>query len=215
MMRKALPLVAFGVVLLAAGVLHGLHTDRWRTTADLDDAVRRLDAVPQDLGDWHGEKQVFDADDLRRAGIRGHSGYRYRNAATGERISLLIVCGRFGPISVHTPDICYGAAGYTAIGDRVQKKISVGSDRTQSVWALQFKAPPTSSAAPIEVNWVWNGGKGWVAPENSRWAFSGYPVLYKLYVVRELPVKAATQQSDPSASFLQTFLPELEKVLAR
>ena len=211
MIRKSLPLLVFAARVLAAGTLHGLHSNRWQSSADLDKAVGRLDAVPESLGDWRGEKQEFDVEDLKRAGIKGHVAYRYRNVVTGERVSLLIVCGRFGPISVHTPDICYGGAGYEALGAQFRKPIA----GALSVWAMQFKAPPTMSSSQIEVNWAWNGGKGWVAPDNSRWAFAGYPTLYKLYVVRDLPTVAPEQKKDPMVPFLQTFLPELEKILSR
>ena len=201
-------------MVLAAGVVQGVRTDRWRASSDLDAAVKRLDAVPATLGDWHGEKQTYDVQDLTRAGIKGHVSYRYRNVVTGDRVSMLIVCGRSGPISVHTPDICYGSAGFVAVGDKLQKEIPIDQDRTLQVWALRFKAPSTLASAPLEVNWAWNGGKGWIAPQTSRWTFSGYPVLYKLYAVRETS-SLADQKRDPTVSFLQTFLPELEKLLAQ
>jgi hypothetical protein len=213
MIRANLPLIAFAVLVLAAGTILGLHSGRWGSSANLDEAVGRLNTVPANLGDWRGEEAPFDADDLRRNGIRGHASYRYRNMISGERVSMLIVCGRFGPISVHTPDVCYDKAGYQRVGEEKQKTITLGHGRTVSVRALRFNAPTTSAfhSSQIEVCWSWNGGKGWVAPENSRWTFAGYPVLYKLYVVRDISGSA----KDPSVSFLQTFLPELEKIFSR
>jgi|SRR5579864_1414367 len=217
MLRTYLPLLAFALLVLSAGTLFGLHSGRWRSSADLDEAVSRLNEVPATLGDWHGEARPFDAEDLKRSGIKGHSSYQYRNTLTGERVSLLIVCGPFGPISVHTPDICYDAAGYKAASAQNPKSITLDKGRTVSVWAQRFNAPTTSaSQSPqIEVNWVWNGGKGWMAPENSRWTFSGYPFLYKLYVVRDVSGSTADQKKDPTVSFLQVFLPELERILSR
>jgi hypothetical protein len=218
MMRATLPLFSFGLLVLGAGAFFGMHTDRWRTSADLDKAVSRLDGVPATLGDWQGKELPFDAEDMKRAGIMGHSSYQYRNIVTGQRVSLLIVCGRFGPISVHTPDICYAAAGFKSVGGEPSRKtIPLNDGREMSVWALKFNAPATSvsQSSQVEVSWAWNGGKGWVAPENSRWTFSGYPVLYKLYVVRDVSASAAESKSDASVTFLQTFLPRLEEVLSR
>jgi hypothetical protein len=218
MMRATLPWFSFGLLVIGAGAFFGMHTDRWRSTADLDQAVSRLDLVPATLGDWQGKEMPFDAEDLKRAGIMGHASYQYRNIVTGQRVSLLIVCGRFGPISVHTPDICYAAAGFRSVGDAPSRKtIPLRDGQAQSVWAMKFNVPATSvsQTSQVEVSWVWNGGKGWVAPENSRWTFSGYPVLYKLYVVRDIAASGTDAKNDASVSFLQAFLPRLEEILSR
>jgi hypothetical protein len=214
MIRRSLPLVIFTLLVLAAGVAQGLYTNRWRSSVAVENAAQRLDAVPLSLGDWRGEKESLDSEDLKRSGIKGHAMIRYRNAITGRKISLLIVCGRPGPISVHTPDVCYGSAGYEAVGEQYRKPVPVGKDRTLSVWALQFKAPRSMAASQIEVHWAWNGGDGWVAPPNPRLSMSGYGAIYKMYVVREVSTLPADQKEDPAVSFLQTFLPELEKVLS-
>jgi hypothetical protein len=221
MTRAGLPLVVFGVLVLAAGALHGSFTGRWHTSAELENAVARLDAVPLELGNWRcGERQVLDEAELRHGGIKGHFYGRYKNKL-GEVVSLLIVCGRPGPISVHTPDICYGGAGFKAVTDPIQKDLSPDRGGSLSVWAIQFRAPATMASKDIEVSWVWTGGDGWKAPKSPRWTFAAYPALYKLYAVREMPATttdkkndARDKNKDASASFLQTFLPELEKILA-
>jgi Protein of unknown function (DUF3485) len=223
MTRAGLPLVVFGVLVLAAGALHGSFTGRWHTSAELENAVARLDSVPLQIGAWKcDERQMLDEADLRRGGIKGHFSGRYKNKLTGEAVSLLIVCGRPGPISVHTPDVCYGGAGYRAVEAQKQKDLSFKGGGSLSVWAIPFKAPAALSSSNIEVSWVWNGGDGWKAPTNPRWTFASYPALYKLYVVRDLPALASEKkkdakekkENDASKSFLQTFLPELETVLA-
>jgi hypothetical protein len=215
MTRSALPIVAFVALMIAAGVVQGLNTERWQASAAVAEACRKLDKVPLALGDWRGENFPLEEEDLKRAGIKGHVSYRYENLRTGDKVSLLIVCGRVGPISVHTPDVCYGAAGYSAVGERYAKEVPVADGRTLNVWSLRFRAPSTVSSKQIEVNWVWNNGKNWIAAEVSRLTFAGSPALYKMYVVRDLPALAADRKNDPSKSFLQTFLPELEKILAR
>src|SRR5262245_12181781 len=124
MTRMLFPALTFGALTLVAGFVHGLHTNRWHASADLDDAVGRLDVVPAEIGDWKGEPEFFDEESLRHAGIMGHRGFKYRNVVNGEVVRMLIVCGRSGPISVHTPDVCYGGAGYQAVGDRQKKTVN-------------------------------------------------------------------------------------------
>ena len=218
MTRVRLPVIVFAAVVLGAGALHGSFTGRWHTSAELGDALDRLNNVPLALGDWRGERQYdLDEAELRRGGIKGHFKGRFKDTATGETISLLIVCGRPGPISVHTPDICYGSAGYTGVNNPRQKDLTVDQGNPLSVWAMRFKAPATSGASPIEVNWAWIAGDRWKAPNNPRWTFASEPVLFKLYVVRNVPLSDADKKKDrdPTIAFLQLFLPELEKTLAR
>ncbi len=214
MTRSLLPALAFGVLTLIAGLVQGYHTHRWGPSADLDDAVRRLDDVPMSFGDWKGEPQRFDEETLRRAGIKGHKGFRYRNVVTGEVIQTLIVCGRSGPISVHTPDVCYGGAGYVAAGGGQKKEVNVNG-RDYAISSLRFKPPATATQMPIDVCWAWNGGNGWQSPDNPRLVLSGHPVLYKLYVVRDIRTSAPQPATDPSVAFLRDFLPELERLFSR
>ena len=214
-MKTSLPLLAFAGLAVSAGLLHGWHTGRWRPSADVAGAAERLNNVPLSLGDWRGEADTLDTEDLKRAGIKGHLSARFRNVVTGEKVSVLLVCGHPGPISVHTPETCYGGAGFEPAGARYRKQIPVGAGRSVAVWAMRFKAPRTAAPGSIEVNWAWTGGGGWVAPENPRVALAGYPALYKLYVVRDVPAVGGQPPRDPSVDFLQTYLPELEKVLAR
>ncbi|MFL5339176.1 MAG: exosortase-associated EpsI family protein [Gemmataceae bacterium] len=215
MVRTNLPIAVFAVMALGAGIWRGGDVNGSGTSAELDAACRRLADVPSALGEWRGELDPLDGEDLRRGSIKGHVSYRFRNVITGERVSMVIVCGRPGPIAVHTPEICYGGAGFEAFGERYRKEIAVDRDRKFAVWAMRFKPPSTSSGAPIEVNWGWNGGDGWLAPDSARLTLAKYPALYKLYVVRTVPALATEQRNDPSVSFLQTFLPELEKALSR
>src|SRR5262245_28682465 len=185
MSRRLLPGLTFGAVVLAAGLLHGLHHEGWGAGADVDDAARRLDDIPNSHGDWHGEPESLDAYDVQQGGIKAYASRRYQNAVTGDRVSLLIVCGRPGPISVHPPDVCYGGAGFEAVGAEFRKDVICGDGRVITVSAMQFKPPPTLAQPPIEVSWAWSGGRGWAAPRNPRWEFAHFRALYKLYVVRD------------------------------
>ena len=221
MLRRTLPLISFGAIVVAVGAAHGLYSNRWTISADLEERIHRLDLVPPVLGRWQAEvdKQgrIIDElseDDLRRGGIKGHFYGRYKNLDTNESVTLFIVCGRSGPISVHTPDVCYGGSGFNQIGKQFRKDIAVAGNDNRSVWALKFFKPPSTFArSEIEVNWAWNGGHGWMAPDEPRWTFAGYSSLYKLYVVRDLSSLPSAKEQDPSVSFLKVFLPELEKIL--
>jgi hypothetical protein len=213
MARTIYPSLAFGTLVLVAGLVHGLHTNRWHASDSLDEAVGRLEMIPTSMGDWVGERHDFDEESLRRAGIRGFKGFRFTNRVTGDVVSMLLVCGRSGPISVHTPDVCYGGAGFEAMGGKQTKELSVG-DRSYVVSSLRFKPPASMGRTPIDVAWAWNAGDGWKSPDNPRLVLSGHPAVYKLYVVCNVR-SGLEPASDPTVAFLKTCLPVLERLLAR
>ena len=223
MAKKYLALVSFCCLLAVVGVAQGVYSYRWKGSAELADRVQRLQRVPLKFGDWEAididekketdaKKEALDEATLRVGGISGYFSKAYKSTKTEKTVQMLIVCGRFGPISRHTPDVCYAGAGFKAIGDQVSKRIPQSG---LSVWALKFNPPPSSGKSPIEVNWAWDGGDGWIAPDYTRWTFVGYSSLYKIYVVRSLlPSPDANDNDDPSASFMQSALPELEKLFS-
>ena len=212
MTGKKLPLIVFGALVLTSGVLHGLHTERWRPSPDVEAAVRRLDAVPAVVGDWRSENLTIE-DDLSRAGIKGYLNRRYRNSRTGATVSVLIVCGRPGPISVHTPDVCYRGAGYELAAPPQRKEVSAAAGSPGQFWAGRFHKPASTNPAQLDILWSWNGGEGWQAPDRPRMAFARSPALYKLYVIRELVPGPRADKQDPSAEFVKEFLPEVTRAL--
>ena len=39
---------------VVAGIVHGLWTDRWRSSPALEQAVAKLEGVPATIGEWDG-----------------------------------------------------------------------------------------------------------------------------------------------------------------
>lgn len=210
MRHLSLPMAALVLVVLSMGVAHGLLTDRWGASASLQTAVAALDRVPTAVGDWTGEAVEYNADDLARAGIRGWAGRTYRHAGTGQSVSVLIVCGRGGPICVHTPDVCYAGAGYrpTRPPERATPVDGTG------FWYGRFGKPDAVVPQRLDIYWAWSrDGVAWSAPDNPRSAFAWSPALYKLYVVRTVPPTG--ESSDPELeAFLARFLPVVKSALA-
>src|SRR4029453_6168737 len=149
-----------------------------------------LPRVPNQLGDWIGQNEELNLDELARAGIRGGVYRRYKNARSGEVVSFLIVCGRGGPISVHTPDICYAGAGYQQL-DAEQRKEVVVSDGSSHTYKVARFAKPGVVPTQMEIYWSWSrDGVDWQAPENPRLVLARSPALYKMYVSREFTPKS-------------------------
>src|SRR5438132_533731 len=90
--------VAAGMVLvLAAGLVYGLWTNRWSDNADLEAATARLREVPRDIGEWAGHDQEIDSERIARAEVAG-SLLRTYAGPDGQKVSVVLLCGRFGPL---------------------------------------------------------------------------------------------------------------------
>jgi hypothetical protein len=212
---RGLPLAVLAVLAVGLGLVYGVETDRWRTSQDLQAAVGRLEAVPARVGDWRATDLPYEPEDLARAGIKGGLFRRYENARTGAAVSVLLVCGRGGPISVHTPDVCYGAAGYAAAGAPAKRDVRVGpGDERVGFWALQFAKPDAVVPTRLEIYWAWSAGGVLEAPDNPRFKYARAPAVYKLYVVREFAPTSRAAKENPCEQFLAQALPEFRAALA-
>jgi hypothetical protein len=208
------PLLVTIVVVGVAGGVHGIQTDRWRQSAQLEHALARLDSVPLVAGDWRGEDAPYEADDMTRAGIKGCVFRVYQNPRTRESVSVLLVCGRGGPISVHTPDVCYAGAGYRQLTDGRTKEIEWGAGQKGTFRVTKFVKPGVVPSQ-LEIYWGWSrDGRTWDAPENPRMSYARLPALYKLYAVRQFVAGTPGEATDPCKDFLSRALPEFGQALA-
>src|SRR4051812_10903743 len=117
---RTLVLAIAAAVVAADGYVHGLWTQRWQSSPELAQAVDRLDLLPSTVGDWRGtDHRKLQDREVQQAGFAGHVHQSYRRP-DGAVVSVLLACGRAGPLSVHTPEVCYGGAGFQAAGDPVR-----------------------------------------------------------------------------------------------
>src|SRR5262245_5487809 len=122
-MLKWIASLTASAVLVASGLVHGFWTDRWVPPADVARAADRLDELPLDVGPWKGHKTEVKPGQAG-AGVAGCIQRRYENVQTGAGVAIALVCGRPGPVSIHTPEVCYGASGYL-VGKR--ERVPAGS----------------------------------------------------------------------------------------
>jgi len=213
-MLRYLPVLSAFVLLLASGYVYGLRTDRWKTSRELEQAVECLQRVPSRLGDWEGTDGTIADRELQIARIAGYVRRTYHNQRTGATVSVLLVCGRPGPISVHTPDICYRGAGFEMAEAISTRTLDCGSG---SPAAECFTSKFVKRTATVQTNlrlfWCWSGQGAWTAPANPRLSFAALPALYKLYVSHEMSREDERVEEDAGLGFMQQFLPELQKAL--
>jgi hypothetical protein len=206
--RRGLMTAAAAVLVLAGGLAHGLWTDRWRPSPGIERAAEHLTRVPMELGDWVGKDLPQEGLELNRAGAAGAVVRQYENRRTGALVTVFLVCGRPGPVAVHTPDVCYGGAGYEAAHDPDRYPLpAAGSTPAAEFWTSVFSKREAARPERLRIFWSWSAPDGaWSAPSNPRVAFARSAALYKLYVISPTHSEDGPREDDPAVAFLTRFL---------
>ena len=191
---------------------------RWPEQAAWEDLVkvhtRRVYSICYRFTGSEAEAQEMDAKQFVIADIAGYLMRRYHNPRTDTTLSVLIVCGRPGPVSVHTPDICYGGMGFGLVAPANRETFAYEGGPAPAEFNVgHFRKVQAGLATHLRIFWTWSNGDTWRAPSNPRWTFASSRALYKLYIVHEMPKEDEALQDDPSVEFLRLFLPELQQTL--
>jgi Protein of unknown function (DUF3485) len=200
------------VLIVGAGLIQGVWTDRWGVSPQQVALRSRIESIPLSMGEWQGKAFELPAEDRAVAGATACFGAVYTNASRGVSISVLLLGGLPGKISTHTPDVCYRGSGYTLSSPaEFGYRYRSGGDERTATFRTSLASRGGTNPSSLRIFWTWNESKGWSAPENPRWTFASSATLCKLYVVRETWGQAAEAESDPCKDFLAVFLPELDR----
>jgi hypothetical protein len=208
-MLRTLPDITACVALIACGIVHGFWTDRWQKPVETAAAAARLEQVPTEIGEWMAER--LEVDPRRIGEVDGCIQLRYKKRGTsGPHVGVALVCGRPGPVSIHTPQACYTANGYDVGTPRLVKT----PDGKGEFWTADAVKKKATEETRLRLYWGWNDGQAWAAPDDARIQFTGHcQVLHKLYILRELNSLSEPVADDPCLEFMGVLLPALEKAL--
>jgi hypothetical protein len=213
-MKYLLPTGAGLVIVLGTALAQGMWTQRWNPSPALEIASARLAGVALTVGDWQGEDVDLDSDAVAQAKLVRAWMRRYTHRQTGAGLTVLLMCGRAGPVSVHTPEWCYGGMGYEMAGAPITYRVGAdGSAATAEFWTARFTKSGSAIPDHLRIFWAWNAVGNWEAPTHPRLAFGRYPVLYKLYVLRNMTSVYDPVDDDLFLDFMHQLLPELTRAL--
>ena len=206
-MKRYLPLTAAALVLFS-GVVHGLWTDRWSLSDEPGASAAKLDDVPLIIGDWQG--QPVEKESQLPAGVVGYLCRRYVNARTGGAVTVVVVTARPGPACIHTPDACYVASGYKlgSLG-----KHTLAGEPSAEFWTAPFYKQKAADQRTLRIFWSWNATGAWQAPAHPRFTFARYPVLHKLYLIREMATPEEPLDGDACLEFMKQFQPAFQRAV--
>jgi len=166
--------------------------------------------LPMEIGTWQGRDAPADPKELARAGIEGFVSRRYADSATGAEVLVFLAWGPGGPLSVHTPDRCFGASGYALESPPTTVRLPAGRGGEATFFRGRFRLRDGALPEGLELFWSWKHEGAWLAPDRPRSAFAGAARLAKIYVARPLGGRAEGGPTgpDPCRDFLAAWLAE-------
>src|SRR5262245_34216385 len=104
-------------------------------------AAKRLERpMPERIGHWVlSKRDELNSDVKETLHCAGYVWHNYEHVETGDRVSVFVVLGPHGPISVHTPEICYSSTNHQAQGERHVQRIDDAKGNKHQLWELNFK----------------------------------------------------------------------------
>jgi hypothetical protein len=199
------------LAILCCGVVHGLWTDRWGAGPEPIWAAAMLERLSLTLGDWEGRS--IDQDNDQPEGVTGCLIRYYTHRHTGQGVTMFLVCGRPGPVSIHSPDACYVASGFEMDTPTIFPIPSTIKGVEGEFRTACFRKIRSSGQKNLRIFWSWNATDGWSVPADPRSTFVHHPVLYKLYLIREMASEMESLHDDPCVDLMRHLLPELQETL--
>jgi hypothetical protein len=207
-------IVIAGFLLLAlTGLAAGLWSNRW-STGSVGAVPGQLSKIPLEIQEWAGRSNPMNDREQAVGQIDDYAIRQYQNTRDGTTLLAMVVGGRAGPISVHTPDVCFPGAGFKQVGATILREIPGTRDNvTYPFRTAEFVKVTGGQTTRIRVYWSWLSTEGWSTPAEPRIAFARESALYKVYIVEEITGSNRAGSPDAAAQFIPLFLTEVEACL--
>lgn len=216
------PWVWMAVTCLLLGISGGVRFWReWTFSALAEESAAcpfALSDLPRELGTWQAKDNAeiqLDPEVARFAGASDHIMRDYHDQKTGELASVMALYGLGTMVYLHSPEVCYPAAGYQLFMGPVDRTIEVPglSGPLRYRWAVYRKQVGGLSRYE-EVYHAFLHHGDWVTDASDRWkTFRHYPGLFKIQVARIVSALPEDSQG-PCLSLLGEMARQIQDRLA-
>jgi hypothetical protein len=147
-----------------------------------DEYRQRVLALPAQLGDWVRLEEDRKLTDSVVNELKCGDAYVWRtyvNRELGGSIDVILLAGPPGPLTAHTPEICYSAAAYELSSSMSYPLAGDGDVPGDTLRRVQLRATRVSDD-DLVVIYGWSDGEGWQAPAWPRLAFGHRQAILKV-----------------------------------
>jgi hypothetical protein len=192
---------------VAAAVVHGHISGRWGANEQSLVLGQRLKELPATTGNWTTRESIeISKEVLAMLQCTGYVSRVYVDEQTKAVVTSAVLSGPSGPISVHTPEVCYSSREFELSQPPQKVRIKAATGEDDEFWAMTFQSTRVDRSL-LRVYYGYTTDGRWVAPDYPRFEFIGKPFLCKLQLAANLPMGADLGKDDPGPSFLKDFLP--------
>ena len=213
--QRELAVICGLALMVGGGYWQGRDSGRWHPvqTPSVDFA-----SLSPDWEGWTATDVELPKNVREVGGIDGYLARNYQNLESGEVITVLILTGPGGPISVHPPDVCCAGRGYKRESKKVER-LTLTDDEPDSAPASEhefetavFRGPESTAGHRMQLFWAWSSDGVWQAPTNPRFTFARQPRLYKMYVSRTLQPGQDRNDDDACLDLMRHLTAEFERL---
>ena len=206
--------MAVGITLYS-GLLHGRIRHEFGLGQDLTEQTRYVESLPKSFGAlsdgrpaWvsAGEPKQMADEVVQLLECVGHFQAAYRSTLHPNWIvQVLLMVGPSGPLLVHSPGVCYPAAGNVKIGEDEVLKFRSAKGSIFELRVMNFTRS-NLDGTKLRVGYTFSNGQNWENPIDARRHFAGEPFLYKLQFQTMLPSDhEIIEDQDPIRDFARHF----------
>ena len=199
-------------VLLGSAALRRVQSQR--IDANLErgrkEPVIDLAKIPFNLGPWKGEKKELDPLIAQATGADQIITRRYVNQQTGSTIDAIVLYGPAVEVYLHSPEVCYPAAGYAQVAGPDGREIKVG-DMSAPFRSLVYSKGEGGPGELQEVYYSWWYNGRWNANGGVQKRFQRIPSMYKVQLARRVTPGEKRDVGNPCESLLRELLPDMDR----
>jgi EpsI family protein len=208
-------------VALACAILLGSAGFRFWQSRRIEGALEagrrgpRIDLaeLPMTLGPWKGLSTELDPQIARGTGADQVVTRRYVNQDTGVAVEMILLYGPAVEMYIHSPEVCYPAAGYALRGGPDARPVEAG-DVKAPFRSLVYSKGEGAVAERQEVYFSWWYNGRWTPDVGNQKHFERIPSMYKVQLARRVTEQEKRDVGNPCEAFLKELLPEMARRIA-
>ena len=212
--RSIVVLVLALAITVLSGVLQGSYARRWGTQGGESKLAERLLSFPESFATWT-TRDSHEMSDIAVQLLQPSAYFNRRFVGSeGQVINASVILGAHGPISVHTPEICYSSQDYSIAQPRRAVTIKTPSGQEAEFWMLTMRSNDVEQRL-LRVYYAWSTDGNWKAVESPRFAYIGQPHLFKFQMACIIAPEDESRVDPAGQQFLQDFVPAFISQLER